>query len=187
MTSASPARSAAWGAVARTFHWGVALLLLVQIPLAWYMVEQPLGPAKLGNYALHKSVGMVIFTVTALRLAWRTLHPAPPLPPGTPGWQRGAARLTQGLLYFFMFAMPLTGWLNSSAANFPVSVFGLFTLPNLVDPDPVRQVGFENSHRVQSYALFAVLTAHLAGALYHHYVKRDGVLTGMLAFRRAPR
>lgn len=182
MTLPSPATAAGWGPMARSFHWLVALLLLAQIPLAWYMVDQPLGPAKLGNYALHKSLGMLVFAITAVRLAWRLVHPAPPLPPGTPGWQRGAARLTQGLLYFLMFAMPLTGWLNSSAANFPVSVFGLFTLPNLIDADPVRQQGFEDSHRVQSYLLFAVLTAHLAGALYHQYVKRDGVLAGMLGF-----
>jgi cytochrome b561 len=182
MTSPSPGTAAGWSRTARSFHWLVATLLLVQVPLAWYMVDQPLSPAKFGNYALHKSLGMLIFAVTAARLAWRLGHPAPPLPAGTPGWQRGAARLTQGLLYFLMFAMPLTGWLNSSAANFPVSVFGLFTLPDLVDPDPARQQGFEAAHRVQSYLLFAVLTAHLAGALYHRYVKRDGVLAGMLGF-----
>lgn len=171
-----------WGRAARLFHWLVALLLLVQVPLAWYMVGQPLGPAKLGNYALHKSLGMLVFAVTAVRLAWRLLAPSPPLPPGTPGWQRGAARLTQGLLYFLMFAMPLTGWLNSSAANFPVSVFGLVTLPDLIAADPARQQAFEDSHRVQSYLLFAVLTAHLLGALYHHFLQRDGVLAGMLGF-----
>jgi cytochrome b561 len=169
-----------YGAAARAFHWTVATLLLLQIPLAWYMTGQTLGPDKLGNYALHKSVGILIFAVTAARLAWRLTHPAPPLPPGTPGWQRFAARLTQALLYFLMFAMPLTGWLNSSAANFPVSVFGWFTLPNLVAPDPERQLGFEASHRVQSYLLFAVLTAHLAGALYHRFVKRDDVVDSML-------
>lgn len=180
MNSSLSAGAPAYGPVARGFHWLVATLLLVQVPLAWYMIEQPLGPAKLGNYALHKSVGVLIFGVTAARLAWRLLHPAPPLPSATPRWQRGAARLTQVVLYFLMFAMPLTGWLNSSAANFPVSVFGLFTLPDLVAPDPARQLGFEASHRVQSYLLFTLLSAHVAGALYHRFVKRDGVLDSML-------
>lgn len=174
-----------WGAVARAFHWGVAALLLVQVPLAWYMTDLPLGPAKLGNYALHKSLGITLFALMALRLAWRLTHPAPPLPPGTPGWQRGLARLTQGILYFVMLAMPITGWLNSSAANFPVSVFGLFTLPDLIPPDPARQLGFEQSHRVQSYLLLAAFGAHVAGALYHQFLRRDGTVRAMLTGRAA--
>ena len=97
----------AYGSVARSFHWLIAILLVLQIPLAFYMVDQPLGPDKLGNYATHKSIGLLIFSVTALRLAWRLTHAAPPLPPGTPGWQRFGARLTQVLLYALMFLMPL--------------------------------------------------------------------------------
>ena len=181
MDPATPAP--AWNAVTRAFHWGIAALLLVQVPLAWYMTDLPLGPDKLGKYALHKSLGVLLFCLMALRLAWRLTHPAPPLPAGTPGWQRAAARLTQGLLYFAVLAMPVTGWLNSSAANFPVSVFGLFTLPDLIAPDPARQAGFEDSHRVQSYVLLAAFGAHLAGALYHQFIRRDGTVRAMLAGR----
>ena len=73
----------AYGSVARSFHWLIAILLVLQIPLAFYMLDQPLGPDKLGNYATHKSIGLLIFSVTALRLAWRLTHPAPPLPAAT--------------------------------------------------------------------------------------------------------
>jgi cytochrome b561 len=166
--------------VARIFHWAVAGLLLFQIPLAWIMTDQPLGPDKLGNYALHKSIGITLFGLTALRLAWRLTHPAPPLPAGTPGWQCWLARINQGLLYFLLFAMPLTGWIMSSAANMPVSFFGLFTLPDLVVPDEARAKSFAGIHEAQGTLLMALILLHALAALHHHLVRRDGILASML-------
>ncbi len=171
-----------YGAVSRSFHWLVAGLLVFQVPLAWVMIDQPLSPAKLGNYALHKSVGLTIFALMALRLAWKLLTPAPALPPELPRWQRLIARFTQGLLYFVLLLMPLTGWLNSSAANIPVSFFSLFTLPNLVAPDEALQQSFEAAHRAQSYLLFTLASLHIVAALWHHFVRKDGVLRTMLPF-----
>lgn len=179
-TETLSARSDGYSRGARLWHWLTAGLLCIQIPLAYLMMSQPLGPAKLGNYALHKSLGLSIFALTALRLAWRLVHRPPPLPPGIPTWQQRLGRLNQAILYFLMFAMPLTGWLNSSAANMPVSFFGLFTLPNLVAPDPERQEGFEASHEMQAYVLFTLVAVHALAALHHHFVKRDGVLRSML-------
>jgi cytochrome b561 len=169
-----------YGAVARTFHWAVAGLLLLQIPLAFYMDDQPLGPDKLGNYATHKSIGLLIFSVTALRLAWRLTHPAPGLPGGTPRWQRAVARLTQLLLYALMFLMPVTGILRSQAANFPVSFFGLFTVPAVVPVNAEFSKGMAAAHEMQGNILLALITAHALAALYHHLVRRDDVLRTML-------
>ena len=87
-----------YGSLARAFHWTIAGLLLLQIPLAFYMVDQPLGPDKLGNYATHKSIGLLIFAVTALRLAWRLTHPAPPLSGGIPG---GSGSSPESPSFFF--------------------------------------------------------------------------------------
>ncbi len=182
-TSDVPVRPRRYGAVSRIFHWLVAGLLVFQVPLAYVMIEQPLSPAKLGNYALHKSVGLTIFTLMVLRLAWKLLTPGPPLPPALPRWQRVTARLTQGLLYVVLLLMPLTGWLNSSAANIPVSFFSLFTLPNLVAPDEALQQAFEAAHRSQSYLLFTLASLHVAAALWHHFVRRDEVLRTMLPLR----
>ena len=120
------------------------------------MVDQPLGPDKLGNYATHKSIGLLIFSVTALRLAWRLTHPAPPLPAGTPGWQRFVARLTQVLLYALMFLMPLTGLLRSQAANFPVSFFGLFTVPTIVGVNDEFSKGMAAAHEMQGTILLVL-------------------------------
>ena len=180
--SDAPVRPRRYGTVSQIFHWLVAGLLVFQVPLAYVMIEQPLSPAKLGNYALHKSVGLTIFTLMALRLAWKLLAPGPALPPELPRWQHVAARLTQGLLYVVLLLMPLTGWLNSSAANIPVSFFSLFTLPNLVAPDEALQQSFEAAHRSQSYLLFTLAGLHVAAALWHHFVRRDAVLRTMLPF-----
>ena len=167
---------------ARVFHWVGFALIGVQIPLAYYMIEQPLSPEKLGNYALHKSIGMTILTIALLRLLWRWLHPPPPLPLASKPIERVAARGTHWLLYGLMLGMPIAGWLNSSAANFPVSVFGWFTLPDLVEPNPELQASFELTHRIMAYLLFFLLGLHTTAALFHHFVRKDNVLRSMLPF-----
>jgi len=169
-----------YGLTAQGFHWLVAGLILFQVPLAYYMIGLPLSPAKLESYALHKSIGLSIFAIAALRLAWRWLHRPPPLPPGTPDWQAALARLVQWLLYAILFAMPLTGWLSSSAANFPVSLFGWFTLPDLVAPDRNLHERLELAHRLLAYSLFGLLSVHAGAALHHHFFRRDRVLATMV-------
>ena len=165
---------------ARLFHWTVAGLILFQIPLAYYMIDLPLSPDKLESYALHKSIGLTIFGLSAFRLAWRRLHPPPALPASLGNSQQRLARLTHWLLYFVVFAMPLTGWLSSSAANFPVSLFGWVTLPDLVAPDRELHEALELSHRILAYTLATAFTLHAGAALYHQFVLRDGVLGAML-------
>jgi cytochrome b561 len=169
-------------APARLFHWVIAGLILYQIPLAYYMIGLPLSPDKLGSYALHKSIGISIFAVSAARLAWRWLRPPPPLPANLGPATRRVGAFTHGLLYCLTFAMPLVGWLSSSAANFPVSPFGWFTLPNLVAPDGELHERLELAHRLLAYMLFGTLSLHAGAALYHHFILRDGVLRAMLPF-----
>ena len=187
MSSGNAAVPDRYGTVARLFHWGIAALLLFQIPLAYYMIDLPVSPDKLAKYSLHKSIGMSIFALSALRLAWRWIHPPPPLPPGIPGWQQRLAGLTHALLYFITFAMPVTGWLNSSAANFPVSVFGLLQLPDLVAPDPELHERMELVHRILAYTLMGTVSLHAAAAFWHQWVRHDGVLARMLPMRVADR
>ncbi len=170
----------AYGPLARTFHWTIAGLLLLQIPLAFYMVDQPVGPDKFGNYATHKSVGLLLFTATALRLAWRLTHPAPPLSAAIARWQRVIARVTQIFLYALMFLMPLTGLLRSQAANFPVSFFGLFTVPALVGVNDEFSKGMAAAHEMQGTVLLVLIGAHALAALHHHFVRKDDVLRSIL-------
>ena len=176
--------SRAYGVVARSFHWAIAVLLLLQIPLAFYMVDQPLGPDKLGNYATHKSIGLLIFSVTALRLAWRLTHRAPALPVDIARWQRLGARTTQALLYALLFLMPLTGALRSQAANFQVSFFGFFTVPGMIGVDDALSKDLSEAHELQGTILLLLIGAHTLAALYHHYFRRDDVLRTMLPLPR---
>jgi cytochrome b561 len=166
--------------VAQLFHWLVAGLILVQIPLAYYMIAQPISPDKPASYALHKSIGVSIFSLSACRLAWRWLRPPPPMPTAMNRLELFLARVTHVLLYLITFAMPISGWLGSSAANFPVSVFGRVTLPDLVEPDPMLHERLELLHRSLAYTLFALLALHVAAAAHHHLVRRDNVLASML-------
>ena len=174
-----------YGTLARTFHWTIAGLLLVQIPLAFYMVDQPLGPDKLGNYAIHKSIGLLLFTVTALRLAWRLTHPAPPLSAGIARWQQFVARGTQILLYALMFLMPLTGLLRSQAANFPVSFFRFFTIPTIVGVNEALSKSLSAAHETQGSILLVLISAHALAALHHHFFRKDDVLRSMLPLGRS--
>jgi len=171
----------------RYLHWLVALLLVVQIPLAWIMVEQQLGPDKLGNYALHKSLGIALLALGLLRILAAASTPRPPLPSALPRAQRVAARSAEGILFLVLIVMPLTGWLMSSAANFPVSVFGWFTLPDLVAPDETLFSELQQVHRWLSYLLLATAALHIAAALRHYFVLRDNVLYSILPLARLKR
>lgn len=176
--------SPAYGPLARAFHWTIAGLLLLQIPLAFYMVDQPLGPEKLGNYATHKAIGLLLFTVTALRLAWRLTHPAPAFPAGIARWQRVVARVTQFFLYALMFLMPLTGLLRSQTANFPVSFFRLFTVPTIVGVNEEFSKSMSAAHEMQGTILLVLISAHALAAMHHHFFRKDDVLRSMLPLSR---
>jgi cytochrome b561 len=167
---------------ARTLHWAIALLLLIQIPLAWYMIELPLSLEKLSRYSLHKSIGTLLFTLAILRLMRAILEQRPALPAGTKPREKILAKATQGLLYLLVLSMPISGWVMSSAANVPVTVFGMFTLPPLVTPDKALLETMKSIHEAQSIALLVLVSLHFAAGLKHHFMDRDNVLYSMLPF-----
>jgi cytochrome b561 len=175
----SPAR---YGSVAQILHWTVVGLLIVQVVLGKYADNLPLGLEKLAVLARHKSFGITILAIAALRLAWR-LFDRPPPPPPMPRWQRLAAKLSHGGLYALLFLLPLSGWMMSSASNYPVSWFGLVQLPDLVDPDKALKDRFHDLHHLFGYALYGLVGLHVAAALKHQFVDRDGLLYRMLPGR----
>ncbi len=168
-----------YGLVPQLLHWLVVLLLVLQFFLAELADDLPDGLDKLVMLARHKSVGITILTLAALRLAWRLVDRPPPLP-AMPGWQRIAAHLTHWGLYALLFAMPLTGWMMSSAANYPVSWFGLLQLPDLVGPSHDLHEALEEVHEVLAGTLLAVVAVHVLAALKHQFLDRDGLLSRML-------
>jgi cytochrome b561 len=172
-----------YGGIAQLFHWTVVVLIITQFVLASKADDLPLGSAKIATLAQHKSVGMTIFALALLRLLWRLVNPVPAMPVTTPRWQRVAAHISHGALYALIMITPLFGWMMSSARNFPVSWFGLFTLPNLVKPDRARYDFFHATHEVLAYTLFCIAVLHAAAALKHHFFDRDNVLRRMLPVR----
>jgi len=164
-------------------HWAIALLIFVTFPLGLYMTGLPLSPQKLKLYGYHKWIGVTVFLLAAARLAWRLTHPAPPLPASVPAWQRRASAAVHAALYVLMLAIPLSGWLMSSAKGVPTVWLGLVRLPDLVARNDALGEVLRGVHMGLNAALFALVLVHVAAALKHHLIDRDEVLQRMLPWR----
>jgi cytochrome b561 len=166
---------------AKVLHWVIVALLIVQFVLAWAMpdIHRDTQPDTLIN--LHLSFGALILAVAVVRLGWHLTHPEPPPDDGLPPWQVQSARLNHWLLYLLLFVVPILGWINASWRGFPVILFGLFELPKLI---ATRAPGFRWTGDVHgllaNYALLALVGLHVAAALYHYFIRRDGVMRRML-------
>jgi cytochrome b561 len=171
-----------WGAISKTLHWLIVLLIINQWVIAARADSLPLGAAKLQALAWHKSFGMTILALAIVRLVWRWMNPVPTLDDVTRSWEKRLANLSHVLLYALIFAMPVTGWLMSSARNFPVSWFGLFQLPDLVGPDKSLYQRMNGLHETLFAVLVCVALLHIAGALKHHFIDKNDVLKRMLPF-----
>jgi len=168
--------------VAQGLHWIIAALIVTQFVLAYLAEDLPLGIHKLALFARHKSFGMTILMLAALRLGWRLTHAPPPLPAGMSPLERFLARATHAAFYILLFAMPVTGLLMSSAKNYSVSWFGLFTWPNLIPKNEAAFEALRTTHDLLSDVLFAVAVLHVLAALKHHFWNKDDVLLRMLPF-----
>ncbi len=174
-----------YGIVAQTLHWLIAALVIVQFVLGVKAAGLPLSLERLILLARHKSLGLTLFALVILRLAWRIYSPPPPQPSQAP--LRTAAQLSHGLLYALLLAMPIIGWLLSSASSLTVSWFGLFSLPNLVTPDRRLAHWMLLTHQTMAWLLLAVIILHIGAAFWHHFILKDNVLTRMLPFTRRGR
>jgi cytochrome b561 len=172
-----------YGAVALVMHWGMALLLLALFALGAYMVRLPdagFDTTKITLILAHKALGMATLFAVVLRLAWRCWNVLPDLAPGLPDWQQVAARFVHLAFYAFLFAVPLTGWLMSSAGAYPLPFFGLFDIPDLMGPDEFLFRTLIDLHRWLAYGLLFLAVLHIAAALRHHLQLRDDTLRRML-------
>jgi cytochrome b561 len=173
-----------YGAVAVALHWLMAIVLTVLVVLGLYMTSLPdvgFDMKKIVLILYHKQIGMFALALVLLRMGWRIGHLLPALVDTLSEWQKVAARLVHLCLYALMFALPLTGWLMSSAAGFSVSLLGLFDLPDLVPKDDFLFQAFIQAHKWSSYALIALAAVHAGAALMHHFVNKDETLKKMLA------
>lgn len=164
--------------VAIAFHWLLALMILGSLAVGVYMTGLPFSPARLKLYNWHKWAGVVILVLSAARLLWRLTH-RPPADPPMPAWQAKAAHWTHRLLYVLFFAVPLAGWAYSSAAGFPIVLFGVLPLPDFVPVDKALAEVLKETHHLLAWALAILVSVHVAGALKHQFVDRDGLLSRM--------
>jgi cytochrome b561 len=171
-----------WGSLSKALHWIIVLLIINQWVIAERADALPNGLAKLQVLAWHKSFGITILMLAAIRLVWRLMNPTPDLTAETKPWERVLAKLSHLLLYALIFAMPLTGWMMSSARNFPVSWFKLFQLADLVAPGEQTFHQMNDLHHLLFKVLVGVALLHIAGALKHHFYDKNDVLKRMLPF-----
>jgi len=167
-----------YDAVAITFHWVLGLAIIGAFCVGLYMSDLPFSPQRLKLFNWHKWAGVTILALSALRLLWRLTH-RPPADLPAPAWQLRASHAVHGLLYLLFFAVPLAGWAYSSAAGFPIVVFGLLPLPDFVPVDKGLAEIAKEAHALLAYGLAALVGLHVAAALKHQVIDRDGLLARM--------
>src|SRR6201996_7989187 len=162
-----------WGHLSQFLHWLIVALIITQVILANIAEDLPLGVKKLAMFARHKSVGITILALAVIRLAWRWANPTPDLPNTLKPYERVLANVTHAGLYILLVAMPLTGWMMTSARGFPVSWFNLLQLPDFVPKNDSLYNAMKETHDTLALALYAIVFLHVAAALKHHFMLKD--------------
>lgn len=183
----SPSSVRHYTPLAIALHWVLGVAIVGVFCFGLYMTGLPFSPQKLKLINWHKWAGITILLLSALRLAWRLTHRPPALPAAIaqamPGWQHAAHHGTHVLLYALFFVVPLLGWAYSSAAGFPVVLFGQIPLPDLLSKDKALADAIKPWHATAAYALAALVVLHVAAAFKHQLIDRDGLMNRMLPGR----
>ena len=169
-------------------HWVLGLAIVGVFAVGLYMANLPFSPLRLKLFNWHKWAGMSLLGLSVLRLIWRLSHRPPALPTriatAMPTWQHWAHEATHSALYMLFFAVPLIGWAYSSAAGFPIVVFGVLPLPDFVSPDKALAALIKPWHEFSAFALMGLALLHAAAALKHQWWDRDGLVSRMWPARR---
>ncbi|GMV61566.1 MAG: hypothetical protein AMXMBFR74_07350 [Parvibaculum sp.] len=180
-----------FGLVALSLHWLIAAFFLVMLAIGVTMTRLPLtDPWTFPLYQLHKSIGATIFLLVCARVAWRAANAPPPLPAALKPYERALALATHWGLYAALLLMPLTGWMIVSASplGIPTVLYGLVPLPHIgFVADHPQKAAIETAaswtHWTIAIVASGFVALHIAAALWHHFVRRDDVLTRMLPSR----
>lgn len=169
---------------AKVLHWLIALMIIGLFALGQYMNDLSMSPSKLQLYSWHKWAGVTVFLLVLIRLGWRLLHTPPALPAQMSKPQRLASHIGHAVLYLLMLAIPISGWLMSSAKGYQTVWFGVVPLPDLIGKD--KQIGeaLVELHESLNGLLMLIVAIHALAALKHHFIDRDDVLIRMLPSRK---
>lgn len=180
---ARAARSDRYDTTTIVLHWAIAILVVTLLVTGWYMVGVPkLTPARGFWYNLHKSLGIVTAALIVILIVRRMFHRAPPLPATMPGWERRAAHLNHVAFYVLLVLSTAAGYLTSSFSRFGPKVFGI-PLPHWGWDDVAQRTQYASAHRVITWVFAVLIVVHVAAALKHLVVDRDGVVARMLPGR----
>jgi cytochrome b561 len=169
----------------RVLHWLMAVMILAMLFIGIGMVAT-VSPAHWTLVSIHKPLGIAILVLVLVRLAARVMRGAPPLPADLPAVQRFGAKASHAVLYGLMILMPLAGWAMLSAGGYPIVLYGPFHLPPITPHSDALHAVLRVAHTVLALLLFAVILLHLAAALFHALVRRDGVFDSMAWRIRRP-
>lgn len=180
MSSARMNPAARYPRRAMVLHWTVALLVLALMASGWYMVGLPKNtPERAFFFNLHKSLGIITAVFIAVLIAWRIRHEPPSLPATMARWERTAAAVNHRLFYLFMVVVPVAGYLTSSFSKYGPKLFGI-PLPHWGWEDVALRGDFATVHRVAALVFAVLIAIHIAAALKHLLLDKDGVFQRML-------
>lgn len=163
-------------------HWLLALAIVCAFGVGLYMADLPFSPLRLKLFNWHKWAGIGILALSALRLLWRLTH-RPPADLPMPAWQASAAHAMHGLLYLAFFAVPLLGCAYSSAKGYPIVWFGVLPLPDLMPVNKEIAESIKELHGLAAWGLIGLVALHVAAALKHQFIDKDGLISRMLPGR----
>ena len=180
-------RPSRYSLTAMALHWVLGAALVGLFGVGLYMADLPFSPLRLKLYNWHKWAGICLLALSLVRLAWRVTHRPPALPQAIggamPRWQRLAHHATHHGLYALFFAVPLIGWAYSSAAGFPIVLFGVLPLSDFVPVDKALAEWIKPWHEISAFAMAGLVLMHVVAALKHQWLDRDGLLNRMLPGR----
>ena len=171
-------------APAIALHWLMAWLIIAVYFLGLSIDALPVGPDRIQVVGWHKWLGVTIAFLWGFRVLWRAGHRPPALPASSPAWQNAASHLVHVALYLLMIAIPVSGWLMSSAKGYTTNFFGLFDLPNLLMKDKELGHTLKEVHEVLANSLMALVGLHIAAALKHQLIDKDNLLGRMRPARK---
>ena len=174
----------AWGVVAKTFHWLLAVIIIAQLVLGKVAEEASVSPQKLDLFVWHKSIGVTVLLLVALRIAWRLVITPPRAVAGVARWEHWAARASHALLYILMIVVPISGWWVSDTSRIPFKAFWLIPVPDFLAADRDASQAAEVVHGILTTTLLVLIVVHILAALRHHFILRNDTLRRMLPFRR---
>ncbi|MBI1403238.1 MAG: cytochrome b [Porphyrobacter sp.] len=163
---------------ARALHWTIAVLVIANLAIG--LLHEPLEDS-IDLIPVHEAIGITVLGLTLVRIAWRFTWKRPPFPGSVAPVEAWAARAVQGLFYVLTLALPLSGWVFASAGKYPISWFGIFTVPKfaVTRQDPIFGIAHEG-HEIMGWVTIALVVLHVGAALRHHFLLKDNVLRRMM-------